>query len=83
MRRDSIGSALLARRAGPMGPFVHPGSYTVGLTVDDVARERTLDVRLDPRVTIAPEDLRRHTDASLACYRAYAELQTLCDRDRR
>ena len=42
-------------------------------------QQRTLDVRLDPRVKISPEDLRRQTDASLACYRAYHELQDIRD----
>ena len=34
-------------------------------------------VRMDPRVKIAPADLRAQTDASLACYRAYHELQEM------
>jgi hypothetical protein len=32
---------------------------------------------MDPRVKIAAADLRAQTDASLACYRAYHELQEL------
>jgi hypothetical protein len=56
---------------------VHPGSYTVRLTVDGVPQQRTLDVRMDPRVKIAAVDLRQQTDASLACYRAYHELQEI------
>ena len=63
--------------SGPVGPFVHPGTYSVRLTVDGTTQQRPLTVRLDPRVRIAPEDLRRQTDASLACYRAYHELQEI------
>ena len=63
--------------SGPNGPFVHPGTYTVRLTVDGAAEQRPLEVRLDPRVQIAPADLRRQTDASLACYRAYHKAQEM------
>jgi photosystem II stability/assembly factor-like uncharacterized protein len=78
-RTHSIAAIYQNTPSGPAGPFVHPGSYTVRLTVDGVARQRTLEVRLDPRVTIAPTDLRRQTDLSLACYRAYHELQEIRD----
>jgi hypothetical protein len=62
---------------GPRGPFAHPGTYTVRLIVDGDAQERPLELRLDPRVTIADADLRSQTEASLACYRAYHELQEM------
>jgi photosystem II stability/assembly factor-like uncharacterized protein len=77
LRTHSIAAAYQKTPSGPIGPFVHPGSYTVRLTVDGASQRRTLDVRLDPRVEIAPEDLRRHTDASLACYRGYHEAQAI------
>jgi hypothetical protein len=76
-RTHSIAAVFQKTRSGPEGPFVHPGTYTVRLTVDGAVQRRPLDVRLDPRVKIDPADLRRHTDASLACYRAYHELQDL------
>jgi photosystem II stability/assembly factor-like uncharacterized protein len=76
-RTHSIAAVYQKTPSGPMGPFVHPGAYTVRLTVDGTAQRRTLDVRLDPRVKIAPEDLRHHTDASLACYRGYHEAQDI------
>ncbi len=64
---------------GPRGPFVHPGRYSVRLTVDGVATERPLDVRLDPRVDISAEDVRRQTDLSMACYRGAATVQAWRD----
>jgi hypothetical protein len=76
-RTHSIAAVYQKTGSGPVGPFVHPDSYTVRLTVDGAAQERALEVRLDPRVTIGPDDLRRHTEASLACYRAYHELQDM------
>jgi hypothetical protein len=76
-RTHSIAAVYQKTPSSPMGPFVHPGSYTVQLTVDGASQRRTLDVRLDPRVKIAPEDLQRHTDASLACYRGYHEAQDI------
>jgi hypothetical protein len=76
-RTHSIAAIYRNTPSGPMGPFVHPGSYSVRLTVDGTALQRTLEVRMDPRVRTSPEDLRRQTDASLACYRAYGELQEM------
>lgn len=38
--------------AEPRGPWVVPGRYRVRLTVDDVVRERSLVVRMDPRVRV-------------------------------
>ncbi|MBA2257879.1 MAG: glycoside hydrolase [Acidobacteria bacterium] len=78
-RTHAIAAIYRNTPSGPTGPFVHPGSYSVRLTVDGAVRQRRLEVRLDPRVTIAPEDLRSQTDASLACYRAYEELQEIRD----
>jgi photosystem II stability/assembly factor-like uncharacterized protein len=76
-RTHSIAAIHQSTPSGPQGPFVHPGTYSVRLTVDGAVQQRTLEVRLDPRVKIAPEDLRRQTDASLACYRGYHELQDI------
>jgi photosystem II stability/assembly factor-like uncharacterized protein len=76
-RTHSIAAIYRDTPSGPMGPFVHPGPYTVRLTVDGAVAQRTLDVRMDPRVKAAAEDLRRQSNASLACYRAYHELQEI------
>ena len=76
-RQYSIAAVYQNTPSGPNGPFVHPGRYTVRLTVDGATFERPLDVRMDPRVTIAPADLQAQTDLSLACYRAYLKAQTL------
>jgi hypothetical protein len=65
--------------SGPVGPFVPPGRYRVRLTVDGAASERTLDVRMDPRVSISLEDLQAQTDLSLACYRGYQRAQEVRD----
>ncbi len=37
----------------PMGPLVMPGKYKIVLTVDGKDYERTLDVKLDPRIKIS------------------------------
>lgn len=62
---------------GPQGPFVHPGAYTVRLTVDGKVLEQTIEVKLDPRVEISAEDLQLQTDYSMACYEAYHRLQEM------
>src|SRR5918993_248336 len=76
-RSHAIAAIYRDTPSGPRGPYVQPGGYTVRLTVDGQVEERPLTVRMDPRVKIAPADLRAQTDASLASYRAYHELQQL------
>jgi hypothetical protein len=76
-RTHSIAAIYRDTPSGPRGPFVAPGRYTVRLTVDGGTQEKALTVRIDPRVTTTAEDLHRQTDASLACYRAYHELQQI------
>jgi photosystem II stability/assembly factor-like uncharacterized protein len=76
-RTHAIAAIYRDTPSGPQGPLVAPGKYTVRLTVDGAAQERPLEIRMDPRVTIAPADVQRQTDATLACYRAYHELQAI------
>ncbi len=76
-REFAIAAVYRNTPTGPHGPFVAPGKYTVRLTVDGVAQERTLDVRLDPRVNISAEDLQLQTDYSRACYNGYLRLQKI------
>ncbi len=78
-RQFSIAATYRNTPSAPVGPFVHPGSYTVRLTADGVVRERKLQVRMDPRVTIAAEDIRLQTEYSLRCYQAYLKIQTIRD----
>jgi photosystem II stability/assembly factor-like uncharacterized protein len=63
--------------SAPVGPFAHPGRYTVRLTADGTVLERPLEVRLDPRVNISTADLQLQTDHSLACYNGYLRLQKI------
>jgi len=78
-RSLSIAAVHRNTPGGPAGPYVHPGSYRVRLTVDGAASERTLEVRMDPRVSISAEDLQAQTDLSLACYRGHGRLQEVRD----
>lgn len=63
--------------AGPDGPFVHPGSYKVKLNIDGFVMEKTLDVKMDPRVSISEEDLILQSKYALICYQAYHKLQDI------
>ncbi len=63
--------------SGPQGPYVHPGLFVVRLTVDGKTDQHNMQVRLDPRVAISDEDLRRQTELSLGVYEGYSQLQTL------
>ena len=51
------------------GPRVLPGTYTVTLAVGEETMDRTLEVRLDPRIEISPADLRARQEAMLDSYR--------------
>ena len=76
-RTFAISAVYKNTPAGPHGPFVHPGNYTVRLTVDGKRFERTLQVRLDPRVSVSESDVKAQTDYSLACYSGYASAQKI------
>lgn len=76
-RQFAISAVYRNTPSGPHGPFVHPGSYTVRLKVDDKIQEKQIKVRLDPRVDISEEDLQLQTDYSLACYKTYQEIQVI------
>ncbi len=63
--------------SAPVGPFVHPGHYTVRLNVDGVISAQQIQVRLDPRVMINYEDLELQTKLSMECYTNYNKLLTI------
>ncbi len=85
--RRSFSIAAVERNTptGPLGPLVAPGVYRVRLTVrsaaapaaDGEVTERSLSVRLDPRVQISDQDLELQTRASMACYSGYRRLQEI------
>lgn len=76
-RQFSIAAVQWRTPSGPHGPFVAPGEYRVRLSVDGLAVERRLAVRLDPRVELAAEDLEHQTELSLRCYDAYHRAQEM------
>ncbi|HSF15769.1 MAG TPA: glycoside hydrolase [Vicinamibacteria bacterium] len=76
-RSFSISAVHARTPSSPQGPFVAPGAYDIRLTVDGSVLERTLEVRLDPRVEMTSEDVRLQTDSSLTCYDGYLELQAI------
>jgi photosystem II stability/assembly factor-like uncharacterized protein len=74
-RQYSIAAVQWNTPDGPLGPFVHPGTYTVRLTVDGVVQERPISVALDPRVDISHADLQLQSKYSLLVYEAYQRIQ--------
>ena len=74
-----IAAVYKSTPSGPIGPFVIPGEYKVRLTVDGESVEKTLTIRMDPRVEILEEDLQIQSDLSHVCYDAYHELQEIRD----
>ena len=53
--------------------------YTIRLTAGGSVHERTIDVRMDPRVDASEDDIRLSTEDSMTCYRSYLALQTIRD----
>jgi hypothetical protein len=49
----------------PRGPAVVPGTYTVKLTVGDKTLQKTVEVRLDPSVSVPAADLVKLQEMSL------------------
>jgi photosystem II stability/assembly factor-like uncharacterized protein len=76
-RQLSIAAVYKNTPTGPQGPYVHPDTYTVRLTVDGMISEHPITVNVDPRATISQSDLQKQTEYSLICYRSYQELQTI------
>jgi photosystem II stability/assembly factor-like uncharacterized protein len=72
-RQFSIAAVYKRTPSGPQGPFVHPGTYTVRLTVDGQVQEKSIEVKMDPRVEISEEDLQLQTNYSMACYAGFNE----------
>jgi len=63
----------------PLGATVLPGEYGVVLTVAGKSYTQPLNIRMDPRVKIAPEDLARHFQLdykiAVALHQDYEALQ--------
>ena len=78
-RQFSIAATYKGTPSGPVGPLVLPGNYTVRLSVDDEVYEKTLTVRLDPRVNVSNEDLLNQSELSKLCYDSYHELQDIVE----
>ncbi len=72
-RSHPISAIYRNTAAGPSGPWVQPGIYTVQLTVDGTVLSQRLTVRLDPRVKISKDDLQEQFDNSMICYESYNE----------
>ncbi len=76
-RQFSIAATYKNTPSGPHGPYVHPGTYRVRLTVDGESQERPIKVLMDPRVVIEEKDLQLQTDLSMRCYNGYLELEKI------
>lgn len=57
----------------PKGPLVHPGTYTLRLSVDGQSMTKEIKVLADPRITASSADLAMQRDYAMRSYRAYLE----------
>ena len=73
-RQFSIAAVQHRTPSGPRGPFVHPETYMVRLTVDGVSVDKELSVRLDPRVSVDSSAIQKQTEYSLRAYDSYHRL---------
>lgn len=64
----------------PRGPLAMPGRYRVRLTVAGVTQERTLTVKMDPRIETGIGALQEQFDLSMAIRDAMARRQAELDR---
>ena len=68
--------------AGPFGPWVHPGDYTVSLTVDGRSQTQSLTVQMDPRVKTPEADLEKQFLISMRCYEGAKQIRATLARTR-
>lgn len=61
--------------SGPLGPWVHPGTYTVRLSVDGTTSTQPLTVHLDPRIDVTRAALQEQFAYSMMCYNGYHAAQ--------
>jgi photosystem II stability/assembly factor-like uncharacterized protein len=76
-RGRSYGMASVYRDtpAGPFGPWVHPGDYSVKLTVDGKSYTQPLTVKMDPRVKTPAADLEKQSVISMQCYEGLQQIR--------
>ncbi len=76
-RQFSISAVYNSTPSGPNGPYIAPGSVSVKLSVDGIEVERSLTIRMDPRVESSIDDIREQTNYSMRCYDTYHKLQVI------
>ncbi|MBV9147170.1 MAG: glycosyl hydrolase, partial [Acidobacteria bacterium] len=62
--------------SGPIGPLVLPGTYQVKLTANGKTLSAPLEIKLDPRVHISEDDLRKQSDLDMKVYESNNQLHT-------
>ncbi|MEM9329521.1 MAG: hypothetical protein AAGA85_27925, partial [Bacteroidota bacterium] len=63
--------------AGPMYPYVSPGTYTARLKVNDEVLEVPIEVRADPRMELTPTDYDEKTKALLELRELLSQTNTM------
>ena len=68
------GYSLWAYESGVEGPRVLPGSYQVRLTASGQSLTAPLEVKLDPRVKVQAEDLKKQLELALEIHEALTQV---------
>jgi photosystem II stability/assembly factor-like uncharacterized protein len=59
---------------GPIGPLVMPGMYQVKLIANGKIITQPLEIKLDPRVKISPQDLQKQAELDMKVYESNSQL---------
>lgn len=82
-RELTIAAVYKKTPTSPVGPYVHPGEYTVRLTTPLSQTEQKIIVKLDPRVILSDQDLQDQTDLTMRCYVGFKELEILKENNKK
>ena len=75
MARFSYPISAIYRNTAPVpkGPLVHPGTYTLRLSVDGQSLSKEIQVLADPRITASSADMDMQREYAMRSYKAYLE----------
>ena len=74
-----ISAVYLDTPPAPQGPVVMPGTYSVRMKINGHEYQRSLQVRMDPRVRTTEAGLRKQFELSMSAYNGINQTQDILD----